>query len=67
MAELVSTTRAGRRQTFERMRDLLRDAIDDPDVRAGMSVDMARRIEEVLADADATALSDLDQPPDRPL
>jgi hypothetical protein len=67
MAELVSTTRAGRRQTFERMRDLLRDAIDDPDVRGGMSVDLARRIEEVLVDADATELSDLDQPPDRPL
>lgn len=67
MAELSSTTRAGRRQTFERMRDLLHETMDDPELHAGMTVDMARRIDEVLADADATDLDDLDQPPDRSL
>lgn len=64
MAELSSKTRAGRRQTFERMRDLLHEAMDDPELHAGMTVDMARPIDEALADADAT---DLDQPPDRSL
>jgi len=67
MAGSVSTTRARRRQTLERVRDLLRDMIDDSDLRARMSADIAWRIAEVLADADATELSNLDRPPDRPL
>jgi hypothetical protein len=63
MADLVNRKHGGKRQTFERMRDLLHEIMDDTDVRAGMSVDIARRVEEVLADADATELADLEAPP----
>jgi hypothetical protein len=54
MADMLSTKRNYRAEAqpvFEDMRRLLERIRDDEDMRAGMSVHMAREIDEVLARA----------------